>query len=260
MEVLEFADVTVCRGDRRILDTVTWTVRGDERWVVIGPNGAGKSTLLQIAAGRLFPTSGTVRVLGETLGAVDVTELRQVIGWASASHGDDFPRGESVRNVVLTGAWAVTGRWRERYDRLDEERADGLLRRWGLADLAQRTFATLSEGERKRTLIARALMSNPELLLLDEPGAALDLGGREDLVTRLADLARDRRAPAQVLVTHHVEEIPAGFTHALLLGRGRVHLAGPIETTVTSRSLSDLFESPITVHRVGERLTAQRTN
>lgn len=258
MEVLSCTDVTVRRGRALLLDRVSWSVRGDERWVILGPNGAGKTTLMQIASTRMFPTSGRVEVLGEELGGFDLSELRPLIGWASSAMASDFPPDESARNVVLTGAWAVTGRWRERYEAVDEARTAELLRSWGIDELAQRTFGTLSEGEKKRTLIARALMANPEILLLDEPGAGLDLGGREDLVARLSELARDPGAPAQVLVTHHVEEIPPGFTHALLLRQGQIVAHGPIAETITDATLSQTFATPIHVQRLGERLVAHR--
>lgn len=260
MHVLECAGVTVRRGERLLLDDLSWAVDEDQRWVVLGPNGAGKTTLMRICAARMFPTLGTVRVLGEQLGQVDLAELRPLIGWASGELGMDFPEDESVRNAVMTGAYAVTGRWREQYDEVDRARADVLIAQWGMQALAERTFGTLSEGERKRTLIARALMSDPELLLLDEPGAGLDLGGREDLVERLTVLARDSAAPAQVLVTHHVEEIPPGFTHALLIRDGRVVAAGPIADTITGPLLSQAFGAPIEVTAVGERLVAHRAS
>lgn len=257
-EVVACTDVTVRRGSRLLLDSVTWNVRSDERWVVMGPNGAGKTTLMQILATRMFPTSGEVRILGEELGAFDLAELRPLVGWASSALAHDIPPGESVANVVLTGAWSVTGRWRERYEAMDDERTARLLAAWGVDQLANRTFGTLSEGERKRTLIARALMANPELLLLDEPGAGLDLGGREDLVERLRLLAADPRSPAQVLVTHHVEEIPAGFTHALLLREGRIIAQGPFTSTLDDASLTACFGMPIRLTRIGDRLAAQR--
>ena len=258
MEVLAITQAVVRRGDRRLLDGVDLLVHGHERWVILGPNGAGKTTLMQIASTRLIPTSGSVAVLGEEVGTFDLAELRPLIGWSSSAMTNDIPPGESARDVVLTGAWSVTGRWRERYEEADEVRADALLADWGVHALAQRTFGTLSEGERKRILIARALMSNPELLLFDEPGAGLDLGGREDLVARLSTLARNPSSPAQVLVTHHVEEIPPGFTHALLLRAGRVVAAGPVAEVITAPHLSATFDQAISVTRVGERYSAQR--
>lgn len=257
MTVLDIEALTIRRGGTTILDTVTWTVREGERWVVLGPNGAGKTTLLQIAAGRMHPTSGTARVLGERLGAVDVFELRPRVGMASAALADRISGAERVLDVVLTAAYGMTGRWREEYEALDHERARALLDVFGVGRFAERTFGTLSEGERKRVQIARALMTDPELLLLDEPAAGLDLGGREELVGALAELARDPRSPVLVLVTHHVEEIPAGFSHGLLLRDGAVHAAGPLAEVLSPANLSAAFGMPLTVERHGERWSAR---
>lgn len=256
--VIELVDTTIVRGGERILDSVSWTVNDDERWVVLGANGAGKTTVLQVAGAQIHPTSGMAGVLGEILGAVDVFELRPRIGQTSAALADRVPRAELVRDAVVSAAYAVVGRWHEEYDELDIERAERLLTQVGIGHLAERTFGTLSEGERKRTLIARALMTDPELLLLDEPAAGLDLGAREDLVQTLSELAADPAAPAVVLVSHHVEEIPAGFTHALLLRHGRVVAAGPIESTLSDANLTSTFETPLTVRRTDGRYAARR--
>jgi iron complex transport system ATP-binding protein len=249
----------VRRGDRLLLDDLNWSVSEGERWVVIGPNGAGKTTLLSILAGRMFPTSGLIEVLGEELGATDMAELRTRIGWASSGELIDLPPGESVANAVMTGSQAVAGRWIEDYDTADEARRDELLAAWNLTHLADRTFGTLSEGERKRCLIARSLMADPELLLLDEPGAGLDLAGREDLVERLEALAADTMAPALVLITHHVEEIPMGFTHALVIASGKIVSSGPIDTVITSETLSIAFDFPIEVSHHSGRFFARRS-
>ena len=248
--VLDLVDVSVVRDGRKLLDAVNWRVGEGERWVVLGPNGAGKTTVLNIVSTGLFPTSGAVGVLGERLGAVDVFELRPRIGFSSASIAEKLPRSETVRDVVMSASYGMIGRWRERYEEGDAERAAELLAWWGMADFADRMFGTLSEGERKRALIARALMADPELLLLDEPAAGLDLGGREDLVRRLTHLAADPNAPVTVLVTHHVEEIPPGFTHILLLRGGSVVTAGPLETSLTGESLSACFGLPLVVDRL----------
>ncbi len=245
--VVRIQDAVVRRGTSLLLDRVSLDVGEGQRWVVMGPNGAGKSTLLLLAAGRLFPTSGVVVILDEELGAVDLSELRPRIGWASSATAVDIPASESVLDVVMTGAWSVTGRWREHYEDADRSRATLLLAEWGMGPLAGRTFGTLSEGERKRALVARSLMADPELLLLDEPGAGLDLGGREDLVQRMGRLAADASAPALVLVTHHVEEIPPGFTHALLLRSGSVVTAGEIGDVMTDEHLSAAFGLPLMV-------------
>ena len=255
--VLDLAEVVVTRDGKRLLDDVTWEIHDGERWVILGPNGAGKTTLLQIVAGHLHPTSGWAAILGEVLGETDVFELRTRVGLVSAAMADRLPRAERVRDVVLTAAYAVVGRWRESYADTDVARADLLLDVLGMSAFADRTFGTLSEGERKRVQIARALMADPEILLLDEPAAGLDLGGREDLLRRLSRLARDAEAPAIVMVTHHVEEVPPGMTHALLLRDGRVTACGPLETTMTAANLTACFGLPLTVWREGDRFTAR---
>jgi iron complex transport system ATP-binding protein len=256
--VLELAGVTVRRGHSTLVDSVDWTVEEDERWVVLGPNGAGKTTLLQVASAQIHPTAGVAGILGEVLGTVDVFELRPRIGLTSAALAERIPREERVHDVVVSASYGVLGRWRERYDELDHERADELLAEIGVRHLADRTFGTLSEGERKRVQIARALMTDPELLLLDEPAAGLDLGGREDLVTTLSTLAMDEAAPATVLVSHHVEEIPPGFTHALLLRQGRVVAAGPLEEVLTEEVLSSTFGMPLRLVHEDDRWAARR--
>ncbi|HET7763159.1 MAG TPA: ABC transporter ATP-binding protein [Phycicoccus sp.] len=256
-DVLAFAGVSVVRGGRAILDDVSWEVEEGQRWVVLGPNGAGKTTLLQLASARIHPTTGVVGVLGEVLGTVDVFELRPRIGLSSAVLADRIPPREKVRDVVVTASYAVVGRWHEAYDRMDEGRALELLEALGAAQLADRVFGTLSEGERKRVQIARALMTDPELMLLDEPAAGLDLGGREDLVRRLGALAADLAAPALVLVTHHVEEIPPNFTDVLLLREGRVVAQGPIEITLTAENLERTFGMPLELESRGDRFAAR---
>ena len=256
--VLEFAGVTVRRGGATLLDAVDWSVGVDERWVILGPNGAGKTTLLQVASAQIHPTSGVAGILDEVLGTVDVFELRPRIGLTSAALAERIPRDERVRDVVVSASYAVLGRWREEYDDLDHDRAADLLVEVGVSHLADRTFGTLSEGERKRVQIARALMADPELLLLDEPAAGLDLGGREDLVSTLSVLATDPTAPTTVLVSHHVEEIPPGFTHALLLRQGAVVASGPIPETVTEEHLSATFGMPLVLRREAGRFTARR--
>jgi iron complex transport system ATP-binding protein len=256
-DVLDLSAVTVRRGSSVLLDQVDLAVGAEERWVVLGPNGAGKSTLLSIASGRMFPTTGTVGILGETLGRVDVFELRPRIGLASTALAGAVPGTEKVRDVVVTAAYGVTGRWHEEYDPSDEERAAELLGLLGVAHLADRMFGTLSDGERKRTQIARALMTDPELLLLDEPAGGLDLGGREDLLRRLTALAGDPDAPTTVLVTHHVEEIPVGTSHALLLREGRAVAAGPVEQTLTSQHLSTTFGLALEVTARAGRFAAR---
>lgn len=240
-DILHFDDVTVRRGSTDILESVNWSVSDGQRWVILGPNGAGKTTMMQLASAYMHPTSGTVKVLDERLGAVDVFELRPRIGISSSSLADRISGGEKVIDVVLTAAYGMTGRWREQYESMDLTRAQDLLAAFGVEHLSERMFGTLSEGERKRVQIARSLMTDPELLILDEPGAGLDLGGREELVQALDELAGDPASPVLVLITHHVEEIPPGFTHALLLRDGGIVAAGPIAEVMTPQHLSATF-------------------
>ncbi|MBA3232398.1 MAG: ABC transporter ATP-binding protein [Propionibacteriales bacterium] len=256
--VVELADISVVRGTHRLLSHVSWRVEEDDRWVVLGPNGAGKTTLMQVLSTHLYPTEGVVGILDEVVGTVDVFELRPRIGLTSVAIGERIPRGERVADVVVSASYAVVGRWREQYDAQDHSRAAELLEEVGVSHLAERTFGTLSEGERKRVQIARALMTDPELLLLDEPAAGLDLGGREDLVSTLSVLALDNLSPATILVSHHVEEIPPGFTHALMLRRGEVVVAGPISDVLTADNLSTTFGLSLQLVHADGRYSARR--
>jgi len=257
-DVLELNDVSVRRGNRMILDGVDWSVNEGERWVVLGPNGAGKTTVIQLVSGRLHPTSGTVTIIGEEVGKTDLAELRPLVGLASAALDQRLPSGERAIDVVVTASYGITGRWREEYDTLDLDRAQILLDVFGVGHLAERTYGTLSSGERKRVQIARALMPDPEVLLLDEPAAGLDLGGREELLAALSELAGDGRSPVMVLVTHHVEEIPPGYTHALLLRGGEIVAVGAADDVLTEAHLSDTFGVPLSLSRTDGRFTARR--
>ncbi|WP_149085447.1 MULTISPECIES: ABC transporter ATP-binding protein [Microbacterium] len=257
---LEFTDVVVRREGRDIIDHVTWQVSDDQRWVILGPNGAGKTTLLQLADTLMHPTSGTVTVLGETLGRTDVFEIRPRIGFASSAMAKRIPRDETVLNTVLTAAYSVLGRWNESYEDIDERRALRVLGDWRLAHLADRTFGTLSDGEQKRVQIARAVMTDPELLLLDEPTASLDLGSREELLALLGGYASAPTTPAMLMVTHHVEEIPVGFTHVLLIRDGAVVAAGPIAETLTADTLSETFGMPIALSSEDGRYSARASS
>ncbi|WP_375003687.1 ABC transporter ATP-binding protein [Aeromicrobium sp. CTD01-1L150] len=256
--VIELDSVTVLRPGKALLQNLTWTVDESERWVVLGANGAGKSTLMQIVGAQMYPTTGTATILGDRLGAVEVFDLRTRIGHSGTSIAERIPPGETVVDAIVSAAHAVTGRWREKYDAHDLERAHQIMGELGISTLTHRTFGTLSEGERKRTLIARALMTDPELLLLDEPGAGLDLGAREDLLMSLDVLSTAPGAPVLVMVSHHVEEIPEGFTHVLMLREGQVVAAGPIEETLTALTLGRTFGMRLELEQVGGRYTARR--
>jgi iron complex transport system ATP-binding protein len=254
--VIDCRGVRVVKGGRAVVQDIAWTVRARDRWVVIGPNGAGKSSLLDVVSARAQPAAGEAWLLGERLGLVDVFDLRPRIGVVGPAVAAAIQPRERVLDVVLTAAWGTTGHWREEYRPVDIERAEALLARMGAAALRDRAFGTLSDGERKRVLVARALMPDPEVLILDEPAAGLDLGAREGVVSMLAGLAADPAAPAIVLVTHHVEEIPQQFTHAMLLAQGAVVAAGPLPEVVTGAALGRTFGTPIQVGRYAGRYFA----
>ena len=256
--LIDFSDVLIRRSGYTLVGPVSWQVELDEKWVVLGPNGAGKTSLLRIAAAEVHPTSGTAHVLGERLGRVDISELRPRIGLSSSSLAARVPPDEKVIDVVVSAGYGVLGRWREQYDRVDTDRAIDTLEGLGAEHLVDRAYGTLSEGERKRTMVARALMTDPELLLLDEPGAGLDLGAREDLLASLEVLAAAPEAPVLVLVTHHVEEIPRGFTHVLMLRNGAVTASGPLETTMTVENLSKTFAMRLQLTVIEGRYSARR--
>lgn len=259
-QVLRFSEVIVRRNARDIIDHLDWTVADDERWVILGPNGAGKTTVLQLADTLIHPTAGVVEILGERLGRTDVFELRPRIGFASSAMARRLPPEETVLNVVLTAAYSVTGRWNEQYEDLDERRALRVLAEWKLDHLADRTFGTLSDGEQKRVQIARAVMTDPELLLLDEPSASLDLGAREELLALLGGYAQAPTTPAMIMVTHHVEEIPVGFTHVLLLREGKAVAAGPIAEALTAENLTETFGLTIQLTEDDGRFAARATS
>jgi iron complex transport system ATP-binding protein len=257
VSALELLGVGVERDGRALLDGIDWEVRPDQRWAVLGPNGCGKTTLLRIASLYLHPTRGTVRVLGEELGRCDVRTLRTRIGLASQALTDMLRADLMARDVVVTARYAALEPWWHEYTAADRERALALLDRLGVAALAERRFGSLSTGERQRVQLARTLMADPGLLLLDEPAAGLDLAAREDLVDRLGGLAVDPATPPTVIVTHHVEEIPAGFTHVLLLRGGRTVAAGPLDDVLTEPALSDCFGVPVQLDRDADRFTAK---
>ena len=255
--VLQLTDVSIVRDGNTILDKLSWTVDGSERWVILGPNGAGKTTLLQIAAALIHPSSGKAVLLDERMGAVDIFDLRPRIGFVSSAMSRRIPGNETVLNVVMTAAYSVTGRWNEEYEDVDLVRAHRVLQEWKLEAFADRTFGGLSDGEQKRVLIARAVMTDPELLLLDEPAASLDLGSREELLQLLSGFAKSKSAPAMVMVTHHVEEIPRGFTHALLLADGKVVAEGKLDDVVTAKKLSKTFGIRLELTSAKGRFAAQ---
>ncbi len=255
--VLELTGVGVRRDGRWILDGIDWSVRMGERWAIVGPNGSGKTTLLRVAATDLWPSRGRVAVLGATIGAVDARSLRERIGFVSAALAAAIDPNLVARDVVMSARQAALAPWWAAYDASDAALAEASLARLGMAGFGGRTFGSLSSGEHQRVLIARILMRQPELLLLDEPAAGLDLGAREALVQRIGQLAADPTVGAIALVTHHLEEIPAGVTHALVLAEGRTIAAGPLDTTLTGSILSRAFGLALTVSQVDGRFTAR---
>jgi iron complex transport system ATP-binding protein len=254
--VLRLSNVSLERGGNRIVDDVSWEVSSDQRWAILGPNGAGKTSILELAAAWEVPTSGTAIVLDENLATGDPEEIRPRVGLASSGMAKRIPSSETVIDAVVTAAYAAAERRGEVYDEIDVRRARRVLGEWRLETLADREVGTLSEGEQKRLQIARSIMTDPELLLLDEPSAGLDLGMREELMLMLSAFASSSSAPAIIMVTHHVEEIPRGFTHALLLAEGRVVTAGPISEALTSENLSRAFGVNVLVTQDNGRFSA----
>lgn len=255
--VLALNEISLVTDGVSILDGVDWLVRSDQRWIVIGPNGSGKTTLIRLAALWLHPSSGSVEVLGESLGRTDIRRLRRRVGFASAAMADLLRHNLAAIDAVMTAKNAALEPWWHSYDRSDRLRAQAALERVGCAGLASRRFGDLSSGERQRVLLARAMFVDPGVILLDEPNAGLDLAGREELVRTLADLALDATTPPIVLVTHHVEEIPEGFSHVLLLRQGRILAQGPLDETLSSETLSSCFGIAVTLERQFGRWTAR---
>ena len=254
--LLGLDEVEVFRDGNRILGPISWELLPGQRWVVLGPNGAGKTTFLQLLGALIHPTRGTVEILGEKLGQVDVFDLRPRIGISSSALHETLPSHERVVDLILTAAYGISGRWIEEYDLWDESRAKALLDIFGIRELSSRRFGSLSEGERKRAMIARSLMSDPEILLLDEPAAGLDLGGREDILGRISRYLEEDNAPASVIVTHHIEEIPKGTTHVALLKNAKLYSSGPIKDSLTSNNLNEVFNVKVRLSFDGERYFA----
>lgn len=244
---INLENVSIRRSGRDILSAVTLAIQSNERWVIIGPNGAGKTTLLRVCAAQIQASDGQATILGQKIGAVNVFELRTRIGFASSAMAYQIPNSEKVLDAVMTASYGIVGRWNEDYEDLDERRARRVMGEWALAGYEDRPFGTLSDGERKRVQIARAVMTDPEILLLDEPVASLDPGAREQTIKLLAGYAASPMAPAMAMVTHHLEEIPAGFTHALILQDGKVLARGELASTLTSAAISEAFRYPLRV-------------
>ena len=252
---MDLHDVAVVHEGCKLLGPLSWRIERDQHWVVIGPNGGGKSTLMRLASLAQHPSDGTVRVFGQQLGRVDIRPLRARIGVSSASLVDQLRGRLTANEIVRCGLYAALEPWWHTYGDADVARADELLRRVGLAGYGERTFATLSSGERQRTLLARTLMADPDLLVLDEPTAGLDLGGREALVAALDTIA-EAKGPATVFVTHHVEDIPASTTHLLAIAGGLAVAGGPVGEVLSPGLLSEIFAMPVDLERRAGRWSA----
>ena len=255
--VLRCTGVSLVLDGAQILDGIHWTIGPREHWVVLGANGAGKTSLLRIAALYQHPSTGTVEVLGRRLGRTDVRTLRERIAFSSPALAARLEPSMTAAEVVMTARYAALAPWWHQYTDADRGRACDLLDEWRCAPLASHPFPTLSAGERQRVLLARMLMNEPGVALLDEPTAGLDIGGREELVADLTSWALDPARPPMVLVTHHLEEIPPALTHALVLKNGQVLKQGPLATTVTTEILSEAFQLNLEVEGRDGRYSAR---
>lgn len=255
--LLRYEDVSVVRSGNRILDSIDWTAHQGEHWVILGPNGAGKTTLISLAAARMYPSDGTVTILGDTLGRVEAADIHGRVGLSSSALLQRLPESDTTRRVILNAAYGTVASGRDHvFDKMDYDRADALMTIFGINQLADRTVGTLSDGEQQRMMLCRALMADPEIMILDEPAAGVDLGAREELMLALSELASDPRSPMMILVTHHVEEIPDNFTHAMIMHDGRIDSIGTIDDVVTSDNLSRVFGVPMRCERHHGRFTA----
>lgn len=255
--VIRCSGVVVRRAGRAILGPIDWEVRPRERWIVLGRNGSGKTTLLSVASMNLWPSAGSVEVLGERYGRTDARDLRRRVGVAGSAVEDAMRPDLTPHDLIMTARHGAYEPWWHVYTAADRTRATAIGERLGLGPHLHQPFSTLSAGERRRTSIARALMPDPDILFLDEPTASLDLAARETLLHDLAALARTSRPTAIVLVSHHLEEIPPGFGHVLVLAEGRVAAAGPIHDVLRDEVLSAAFGLPLAVESRGGRWTAR---
>ncbi|GKS14618.1 ABC transporter ATP-binding protein [Paenibacillus chitinolyticus] len=250
--IIELKDVTWKTGNKELLKSVNWTIRPQEHWALLGLNGSGKTTLLNLINGYIWPTRGSVTVLGHRFGEIDLRELRQSIGWVSSSLQDKLYGADKAQSVVISGKYATIGL----YERLTDEdlnRAEVLMRTMGCLHLWDREFRTCSQGEKQKVLIARALMADPKLLILDEPCNGLDLFSREKLLESIRELTRQEETPTLIYVTHHTEEILPVFGHTLLLRKGEVVRQGATGELMNTATLSEFFEAPVRVDNHDER-------
>ena len=243
--VLNLSHVSLQRGDTLVLSDVSWSTRPRQHWVIVGPNGAGKTTLARVASGRIAPDRGEVTVSETDLSHADPSEIATRVGLSSAAVGAKIVPTQSVLDTVRSAAWGLAVAHDEEYEAVDDERAHALMDIFGVSHLAQREFSTLSEGEAQRVLLARALMTDPEVLILDEPTSGLDLGARELLIAALSEIMQGSKSPQVILVTHQIEEIPAGVTHCAIMSNGVITHQGPIEDVLTGVNLSEVYGMPL---------------
>lgn len=250
--VIDVRDVSIIRDSKYILKEINWSVEKGEHWAILGLNGSGKTTLLNMISGYLLPSKGELRVLGETFGRYDLRELRKSIGWVSSAMQERLYGNESAEDIVISGKYASMGLFHEP-SRQDKELARALLDKLSSSHLAQRTYKTLSQGEKQRVLIARGLMPSPKLLILDEPCTGLDIFSKDQLLVDIEKLSRDSDSPTLVYVTHQIDEILPIFNHTLLMRRGELHSSGLTAEILTSKNLSDFFERPIKCLKENDR-------
>ncbi len=251
--IVELKNVSITRNSVYLLKDINWTIHQGEHWAILGLNGAGKTTLLNMINGYIFPSQGELKVLGKSVGNYDMRKLRKSIGWVSSSIQEKFHDYSTAMDIVISGKFATVDLYDDIMDK-DREYAKHCLARLNATELADREYRTFSQGEKQRVLIARGLMAEPELLILDEPCTGLDIIAREKLLEIIRNLSEDKDAPTLIYVTHHTEEILPNFSHTLLLRRGEVHSAGITDEILTKENLSDFFETPIICEKSGERV------
>lgn len=250
--VIDVKDVSIIRDSKYILKEINWSVKKDQHWAILGLNGSGKTTLLNMISGYLLPSKGELSVLGETFGRYDLRELRKSIGWVSTAMQERLYGNKSAEDIVISGKYGSMGLFNDPSEE-DKKMAGTLLDKLSSSHLAQRTYKTLSQGEKQRVLIARGLMPSPKLLILDEPCTGLDIFSKDQLLADIESLSKDPDSPTLLYVTHQIDEILPIFNHTLLMRRGEVHSSGLTSKILTSENLSNFFERPIECYKENDR-------
>tara|TARA_B100001778_G_scaffold167640_1_gene137857 strand:+ start:72 stop:860 length:789 start_codon:yes stop_codon:yes gene_type:complete len=255
--ILQLTDVSLTRDGKNILSGVDFEIRNNQNWVILGPNGSGKTSFLRIASMFQHPSSGSINVLGHTLGKSDMRKIKHLIGFTGHGVSELLRPDLLAEDVVMTAKFGALEPWWHTYTEEDRSKAREHMETLGIGNLIKRRFGNLSSGEKQRTILARSLMSDPKILLLDEPASGLDLPGREDLMHSLSSLISDDLAPPVVMVTHHVEEIPKGFSHVLFMKEGSCMESGTIAETLSGGNLSKCFGMNLELHTFNGRWSAQ---